>query len=208
MTLRDLNALTRALSRVDYWEIHRMSNARILDNFSILGMPTKQEMIDRVRAHLQAIHVPTHRLQLLAAAYCWLAGPSDVLSPWELYRLDSLNVNLTDFDLHERIGRELGIQGCPEAFVSRAEASRRYACIVVPDIVPTIEHCVICVCVWNSLTYVAVWASESVGREHLRSALATALCGNLENMRIGSFETLSKAYIAARCNEVAKQAKS
>ncbi|KAL3244117.1 hypothetical protein MRX96_047275 [Rhipicephalus microplus] len=63
-----------------------------------------------------------------------------------------------------------------------ATPSLHYACIIVPDSFPTVENCVICVCVWDSLSYVAAWASKSVGSEYLRLALASAFCGNPDSL--------------------------
>ncbi|KAL1481603.1 hypothetical protein MTO96_034348 [Rhipicephalus appendiculatus] len=87
----------------------------ILDNFSVIGRTTKERIIDQVRAILQGISPLSHRLHYVGGIYCWLAAPEDVLSPWELYRANPFNVNMTDFGLHRRIARELGIQGLPSS---------------------------------------------------------------------------------------------
>ncbi|KAL1481607.1 hypothetical protein MTO96_034352 [Rhipicephalus appendiculatus] len=110
-------------------------------------------------------------------------------------------MTLIYFALHRRVARALAIPGYPIEFVPIATSTRRYACIIVTDIVPTIEHRVMCVCVWRNLAYAAVWAAESVEREYLHAGLASALCGNPEELRLGSYETLEDAYEAACQNE-------
>ncbi|KAL1481604.1 hypothetical protein MTO96_034349 [Rhipicephalus appendiculatus] len=206
MTARDLDALVTALRRLNCGQLKDLSTTTILDNFSFFGSSTKERIIEQVRAYLEGISPLSSRLHYVGVLYCWLAAPEDALSPWELYRVNPFKVTLIYFALHRRIARELGMQGYPQAFVPIAAPSRRYACVIVPDMAPTNEHCVICVCVWNSLSYVAVWAAELVGREHLRSALASALCGNPEDFRVGSFETLERAYLGAHLDELEQEA--
>ncbi|KAL1481605.1 hypothetical protein MTO96_034350 [Rhipicephalus appendiculatus] len=208
MTARDLDALITALRRLDYTKLRYLSATTLLDNFSITGRSTREEILHQVRANLEEVSPLSCRLYNAGRLYCWLAAPEDALSPWEVYRVNPLKVTLTCFAVHRHISRELGIQGYPQAFVPIATPSRRYACIIVPQTVPTSEHFVTCVCVWDSLNYVAVWAADSVVKGHLRSALASALCGNPDELRMGSYETLESAHMAARYNAMDRQAPS
>lgn len=122
-----------------------------------------------------------------------------------MYLVDPAKVNLSHFELRSRIASQLTVPEGPQVLVPMATPSLHYACIIVPDSFPTAEQCVICVCVWDSLSYVAVRASKSVGSEYLRLALASAFCGDPDSLWKGSFESLTNAYLAARYNWTASQ---
>ncbi|KAL1473173.1 hypothetical protein MTO96_022448 [Rhipicephalus appendiculatus] len=208
MTTRDLDALITALSRLNYVQLRHLCTTNMLDNFSIVGTSTKERILSQVLANLEGISPLSDRLLCVGGLYCGIAALGNALSPWELYRVNPFKVNLIFFALHRRVARALAIPGYPIAFLPVATSRRRYACIIVPDIVPTTEHCVICLCVWNGLSHLAVWTAESVGREYLRSALASALCGDPEELRIGSYGTLESAYVAARYPAIDRQSPS
>ncbi|KAL1481606.1 hypothetical protein MTO96_034351 [Rhipicephalus appendiculatus] len=182
MTTKDLDALDTALARLRHTKLLCLSFTTILENFTTFGPTSKRRILQKM--------------------------PEDALSPWQLYRVDPFKVTLIYFALHRRIARALAIPGYPIQFVPIDTSNRRSACIIVTDTVPTNEHRVICVCVWDSLTYVAVWAAESVRREYFQSALASALCGNPEDLRIGSYGTLEVAYAEARQDAMAPRAPS
>ncbi|KAL3244119.1 hypothetical protein MRX96_047277 [Rhipicephalus microplus] len=206
MTSRDLDALVTVLRKLDCCQLQGLATAGMLENITIAGMTTNEQIIEQVRTELQEISSMAGRLHCLARLYCWIGGLKDVLSPWNLYRIKPFNVNVMQFNLHRRIALELAMPGHPLVFVPEAAGRHRYACIIVGDTLNTSEHYVVCVCIWNHLRFVAVWASESVARERLRCALASALGGSTEYLWAGSFETLRQAYVVTRCNEVVQQA--
>lgn len=204
MTARDLHALATSLNRAPYGLLVRLKSVRTLEPFNLVGS-TNQQIVNELLINLERIALVSQRLPFVGRLYCWLAK-QDLLLSWEVYRVDPFNVTLIYFALHNRIARALDDSGGSVSFVPLITLRARYGCIMIPGMVPTEEHRVVCLCVWHNRHFVAVWAAESVGRVYLRSALASALCGNPDELRIGSFQTLSNAYGAVWHSALDQQA--
>ncbi|KAL1423974.1 hypothetical protein MTO96_020656 [Rhipicephalus appendiculatus] len=192
MTARDLSAFATALSRAPSGLLVRLKRVRRLESFNLVGS-TNQQIIDELLSNLERISLVSQRLPFVAKLYCWIAR-QDLLLSWEVYRVNPFDVTLIYFAPHRRIARALDVASGSVTFVPVITLRARYACIMIPGMEPAAEHRIVCLCVWNNRPFVAVWAAESVGRAHLHSALASALCGNPDELRVGSFDSLLSAY--------------
>ncbi|KAL1474172.1 hypothetical protein MTO96_038178 [Rhipicephalus appendiculatus] len=196
MTARDLSAFATALSRAPSGLLVRLKRVRRLESFNLVGS-TNQQIIDELLSNLERISLVSQRLPFVAKLYCWIAR-QDLLLSWEVYRVNPFDVTLIYFAPHRRIARALDVASGSVTFVPVITLRARYACIMIPGMEPAAEHRIVCLCVWNNRPFVAVWAAESVGRAHLHSALASALCGNPDELRVGTVAWMVLGYSILR----------
>ncbi|KAL1448008.1 hypothetical protein MTO96_028293 [Rhipicephalus appendiculatus] len=199
MTEKDLETLAENLSRTSAEQLRELDDGEILPLPSF-NVTSKRRAIWEIMSTLDSIMPTSGRLPYVARLYIWLSVHK-VLSTWVLYCVNPFKVPLIYFNVHRRIARMIGGPSHQVLLTPWKSPVARYACLVSPVTDPSTEHTVVCVCVWDGLPYVAIWAVGPITKERLHAMIALALKENSDKQRIGTYPDLASSYVAARTRE-------
>lgn len=196
MTDQDVDVLCFYLSELPIEELRMLEYTKIFPALRLAGV-TYCDAITAIRSTLKAISTLDKRREDVAWIYCWLI-PRGRLHFWVLYRFSGSTAEAKDFTLHAKIAKAFCSSSLSNAFVALGCERGRYACIITREPESGMEeHCVICLCAWIDMPYLAVRVAGVQDLRKLRSVLKTLLKGELDQLMIGCFQELSSAFASA-----------
>lgn len=193
MTDIDVDVLCLNLSHLPVEELRMLEFTKILPDMRLAGV-AQRDAVAAIRRSLQDISMLGKRLNDVAWIYCWLI-PRDRLHSWVLYRFSGPTADAKNFTLHKKIANAFCSPGMSNAFQCLTYHAGRYACLMTREPESGVEeHCVICLCAWVDIPYLAVRVAGVQDIPKLRSVLQVLLEGELYQLIIGCHQELSTAW--------------
>lgn len=193
MTEKDLLSISSFVLQVPPSEFEPIERKHA-DWLQRLKGTTPWEAVTVIQNALRAIEEPRRRLRRVARMGCWLI-PHDTLGRWSLYRHQHFARYCFVTGLYRSLAYALGSDMMT---IGPSRRNARCSCIMVQD--PKSmegDHNYACLCVWNTMPFLAVHATGDKFEPVINAAVGAVMRTPSEKLRRGTYPSLRAAFVRA-----------